>query len=160
MIFIIYYHLLFINTTSFCEGKSFHQFVQVYNTCFASYSLYYGGTFNEFRISPSFLPLWQRVWVKNFVRLESPWTKIGKIWDRNKIPPQDVLQPLQVATKICKFSTHSQKKQLRMAQGIEQISHLDFDCLFELSEFYTFCCISLALITFIFSGMYFVHYYA
>ena len=62
--------------------------------------------------------------------------------------------------KYVNFSTHSQKKQLRMAQGIEQISHLDFHCLFELSEFYTFCCISLALITFIFSGMYFVHYYA
>ena len=37
---------------------------------------------------------WERAWVENFVVLESPWTKIGKIWDRNKIPPQDVLHLL------------------------------------------------------------------
>ena len=52
------------------------------------------GQYNSVCNFPFFFLSWERAWVENFVVLESPWTKIGKIWDRNKIPPQDVLHLL------------------------------------------------------------------
>ena len=109
----------------------------------------------------------------NFVMLKSPWTKIEKIWDRNKIPPKDVLQSL--VDKICKWFKTFSKKIFRMAQSSEQSRHMTLTFFIgqvtvNIAENGWFSTLLLApfpvflwrwlMIIFIFSGMYLVHYHA